>query len=143
MVCSGYTFSTGKPRMRISRTNFTLPSGTTSLLNGGSIGLQSNCTVTAGVFIATIAGVYFCSCKLRLPDNNTQSPEIQWYRRSSSGQQSSYEDFEAWIPAGIDGRRAGTNSTMISLGIGDGVLPRNDLQTMGSCTATFEMFIIQ
>ena len=114
IVCSGYTFSSAKPRMRICRSNFTIPSGTTSLLNGGSVGLQSNCTATAGVFIATIAGIYACSCKLRLPDNNNQSPKIQWYRRAGSGQQSAYEDYEGWIPAGVSGRRAGMSSTIIS-----------------------------
>ena len=41
MNCTGYSFSSGKPRMRIVRDNITLPSGTTSLLNGGSVGLQS------------------------------------------------------------------------------------------------------
>jgi hypothetical protein len=143
MNCTGYSFSSGKPRMRITRSNFTIPSGTTSLLNGGSVGLQSNCTVTAGVFIATIAGIYACSCKLRLPDNNNQSPEIQWYRRAGSGQQSSYEDFEMWIPNGVNGRRAGMSHTIISLGVGDGVLPRNDLETMAGCTATFDVFMIQ
>ena len=143
MVCSGYTFASAKPRMRISRSNFTLPSGTISLLNGGSVGLQSKCTVSSGIFIATITGIYACSRKLRLPDNNNQSPEIQWYRSASNGQQSAYEDYEGWIPAGVSGRRAGTSSTMISLGVGDGVLPRNDLQTMAGCTATFEVFMIQ
>jgi hypothetical protein len=143
MICGGYSFSSGKPRMRISRSNFTIPSGTTSLLNGGSVGLQSNCTVTSGIFIATIVGVYACSCKLRLPDSNNQSPEIQWYRRAGSGQQTTYEDFEMWIPNGVSGRRAGMSSIIISLGIGDGVLPRNDLQTMAGCTATFEVFMIQ
>jgi hypothetical protein len=143
MICDGYSVSSAKPRMRITRSNFTIPSGTTSLLNGGSVGLQSNCTVTAGVFIATIAGIYACSCKLRLPDNNNQSPEIQWYKRAGSGQQSSYEDFEGWIPAGVNGRRAGMSHTIISLGVGDGVLPRNDLETMAGCTATFDVFMIQ
>jgi hypothetical protein len=106
IVCTGYSFSSAKPRMRISRSNFTIPSGTTSLLNGGSVGLQSNCTVTAGIFIATIAGKYACSCKLRLPDNNNQSPEIQWYRRAGSGQQSAYEDLKDGFLLGsvVDGR---------------------------------------
>jgi hypothetical protein len=143
MSCDGYMKADDKPRMRITRSNFTIPSGTTSLLNGGSVGLQSNCTVTAGVFIATIAGIYACSCKLRLPDNNGQAPEIQWYRRAGSGQQSNYEDFEMWIPQGVSGRRAGMSHTIISLGVGDGVLPRNDLETMAGCTATFDVFMIQ
>jgi hypothetical protein len=114
-----------------------------SLLNNGNVTLQSNCTVTAGVLIATIPVIYAVSCKLRLPDGNTQSPEIQWYRRSSTGVQTSYEDFEMWIPAGVSGRRAGMSSVMVSLGMGDGILPRNDLQTMAGCTATFEGFLIQ
>jgi hypothetical protein len=143
MSCDGYMKADEKPRMRITRSNFTIPSGTTSLLNGGSVGLQSNCTVTAGVFIATIEGIYACSCKLRLPDNNNQAPEIQWYRRAGSGQQSKYEDFEMWIPQGVSGRRAGMSSIIISLLVGSGVLPRNDLETMAGCTATFEVFMIQ
>ena len=143
ILCDGYTFSPGKPRARIKRSNFTIPSGTTSLLNGGAVTLQSNCTVSAGIFIATIQGIYYCFCKLRLPDNNSQAPEIQWYRRAGSGQQSSYEDFEMWIPNGVSGRRAGMSAVLISLGIGDGVLPRNDLETMAGCTATFEVFMIQ
>ena len=48
-----------------------------------------------------------------------------------------------WIPAGVSGRRAGMSHTIISLGIGDGVLPRNDLNTMAGCYATFDVFIIQ
>jgi len=141
--CDGYMKADDKPRMRIVRDNFTLPSGTTSLLNGGSVGLRQNCTVTAGIFIATIAGIYACSCKLRLPDNNNQAPEIQWYRRAGSGQQSSYENFEMWIPNGVAGRRAGMSHTIIDLNVGDGILPRNDLQTMGGCFATFDVFMIQ
>jgi uncharacterized protein YjbI with pentapeptide repeats len=141
--CDGYMKADDKPRMRIVRDNFTLPSGTTSLLNGGTVGLQQNCTVSAGIFIATIAGIYACSCKLRLPDSNGQSPEIQWYRRAGSGQQSAYENFEMWIPAGVSGRRAGMTHTIIDLNVGDGVLPRNDLNTMAGCFATFDVFLIQ
>jgi len=37
--------------MRIERNTFTLPSGTTSLLNGGTVSLQSNCTVTSGILL--------------------------------------------------------------------------------------------
>jgi hypothetical protein len=143
ITTSSYTFSTAKPRFRIHRSNFTIPSGTTSLLNGGNISFQSNVTLSAGIFISQIAGVYCVTCKLRLPDNNSQAPEIQWYRRAGSGQQSSYEDFEGWIPAGVSGRRAGMSQCLINMGVGDGVLPRNDLQTMAGCTATFEGFLVQ
>jgi len=83
------------------------------------------------------------TCKLRLPDGNSQAPEIQWYRRAGTGQQSSYEDYEGWIPAGVSGRRAGMSQCLINMGAGDGVLPRNDLQTMAGCTATFEGFLVQ
>jgi len=58
-----YTFSSGKPRFRMFRDNFTLPSGTTSLLNGGTIDFQSNVTLSNGVFIANITGVYCATCK--------------------------------------------------------------------------------
>jgi hypothetical protein len=135
--------SAGKPRVRIVRNNFTLPSGTTSLLNGGSNTYQSNCTVTAGVFIATVSGIYACACKLRLPDNNTQSPEIQWYKRNSNGTQISHESLEMWMPAGVSGRRSGMTHTLISLGVGEGILPRNDLNTMAGCYASFDVFMIQ
>jgi len=140
ITTSSYTFSTAKPRFIIHRSNFTIPSGTTSLLNGGTVSFQSNVTLSAGIFISQIAGVYCVTCKLRLPDSNNQAPEIQWYRRAGSGQQSSYEDFEGWIPAGVSGRRAGMSQCLINMGVGDGVLPRNDLQTMAGCTATFEGF---
>jgi hypothetical protein len=143
IICDGYMKADDKPRMRIVRDNFTLPSGTTSLLNGGSVSLQSNCTVSSGVFIATIAGIYACSCKLRLPDNNGQAPEIQWYTRASNGSQGKYENFEMWIPNGVSGRRSGMSHTIISLGVGGGILPRNDLNTMGGCFATFDVFMIQ
>jgi hypothetical protein len=63
-----YTFSSGKPRFRIIRDNFTLPSETTSLLNGGTIDFQNNVTLTSGIFIANITGVYCVTCKLRMPD---------------------------------------------------------------------------
>jgi hypothetical protein len=143
ITCSGYMKADDKPRMRIERNQFTLPSGTTSLLNGGTVSLQSNCTVSSGIFIATISGIYACSCKLRLPDSNTQSPEIQWYRRASNGSQTRYEDFEMWIPAGVSNRRAGMTHTLIELSVGEGILPRNDLNTMGGCYATFDVFMIQ
>jgi len=143
ITCSGYMKANNKPRMRIERNTFTLPSGTTSLLNGGTVSLQSNCTVTSGIFIATISGIYACSCKLRLPDDNLQSPEIQWYRRASNGTQTQYEYFEMWIPQGEDGRRAGMSHTLIELSVGQGILPRNDLNTMGGCVATFDVFMIQ
>jgi len=143
ITCEGYMKADDKPRMRIERNGFTLPSGTTSLLNGGSVSLQSNCTVSSGIFIATISGIYACSCKLRLPDDNNQSPEIQWYRRASNGSQTKYENFEMWIPQGVDGRRAGMSHTLIELSAGEGILPRNDLNTMGGCVATFDVFMIQ
>ena len=143
ITCEGYMKADDKPRMRIERNGFTLPSGTTSLLNGGSVTLQSNCTVSSGIFIATISGIYACSCKLRLPDNNTQSPEIQWYRRASNGTQTKYEYFEMWIPQGVSGRRSGMSHTLIDLSVGQGILPRNDLNTMGNCVATFDVFMIQ
>jgi hypothetical protein len=140
--CEGYVKGNDKPRMRIVRDNFTLPSGTTSLLNGGTVSLRENCTVTAGVFIATIPGVYACSCKVRLPDSNLQSPEIQWYRRASNGTQTAYENLETWIPAGVSGRRSGMSHTIIDLTVGNGILPRNDLETMAGCFATFDVFMI-
>ena len=112
-------------------------------MNGGTISFQSNVTLSAGIFISQIAGVYCVTCKLRLPDSNSQAPEIQWYRRAGSGQQSSYEDYEGWIPAGVSGRRAGMSQCLINMGVGDGVLPRNDLETMAGCTATFEGFLVQ
>ena len=46
-----YTFSSGKPRFRILRHNFTLPSGTTSLLNGGLVDFQNNVTLSSGIFL--------------------------------------------------------------------------------------------
>jgi len=133
--------------MRIVRNGFTLPSGTTSLLNGGSVSLQSNCIVSSGIFIATISGIYACSCKLRLPDNTNQTPEIEWYRRASNGSQTKYEYFEMWIPAGVtssgNNRRAGMSHTLIELSVGQGVLPRNDGDTISDCNATFDVFMIQ
>jgi hypothetical protein len=138
-----YTFSSGKPRFRILRHDFTLPSGTTSLLNGGTIDFQSNVTLSSGIFIATIAGVYCCICKLRLPDSNGQSPEIQWYKRLSNGAQGYHEQLEMWIPAGVSGRRAGMSTCLINLNVGEGILPRNDLNTVGGCSATFEGFLVQ
>jgi hypothetical protein len=138
-----YTFSSGKPRFRILRNNFTLPSGTTSLLNGGLVDFQNNVTLSSGIFIATIAGVYCCICKLRLPDSNGDSPEIQWYKRLSNGAQGYHEQFEMWIPAGVSGRRAGMSTCLINLNVGEGILPRNDLNTMGGCSATFEGFLVQ
>jgi len=143
ITCGGYMKATNKPRMRIIRDNFTLGSGTTSLLNDGTVSLKSNCTVSSGIFIATISGIYACSCKLRLPDNNGQTPEIQWYRRASNGTQTSYEQFEMWIPAGVSGRRAGMTHTLIDLSVGQGVLPRNDGEPMSGCHATFDVFMIQ
>ena len=113
------------------------------MLNGGTVSLQSNCTVTSGIFIATIAGIYACSCKVRLPDNSTNSSTIQWYRIAINGSQSAYENFEMWMPYGVSGRRANMSHTIISLAVGEGILPRNDLQTMAGCVATFDVFMIQ
>ena len=141
--CDGYMKADDKPRMRIVRDNFTLPSGTTSLLNGGSVGLRQNCTVSAGVFIATIAGIYACSCKVRLPDDSTNSSTIQWYRIAINGSQSTYEEFSMWMPYGVSGRRANMSHTIIDLAVGEGVLPRNFGNTIAGCTATFDVFMIQ
>ena len=140
-----YTFSSGKPRFRVIRSNFTLPSGTTSLLNSGTIDFQSNVTISSGIFIANISGVYCVTCKLRLPDKNTQEPEIQWYLRDKTGSQVPHEDFEMWIPAGAgsNARRAGMSTCLVNLSGGYGILPRNDLSTMAGCTATFEGFLVQ
>jgi len=140
--CEGYMKDNDKPRMRIDRFNFTLPSGTSSLLNGGSVTLQSNCTVTSGIFIATIAGIYACSCKLKLPNNSGNSSAIEWFRRAIDGSQSTYEDFLMWVPAGVNGRRMVMSHTIIDLNVGDGVLPRNVGDTVSDCTATFDVFMI-
>ena len=138
-----YSFSAAKPRFRIYRNNFTLWSGTTYLFNGGTIQFQSNITLSSGIFIATIAGVYCVTCKLRLPDNNTQAPEINWYKRDIFGNQATYDAVEMWMPAGISRRRAGMSQCLISLVVSEGILPRNDLETMAGCTATFEGFLVQ
>ena len=113
------------------------------MLNGGLVDFQNNVTLSSGIFIATIAGVYCCICKLRLPDSNGDSPEIQWYKRLSNGAQGYHEQFEMWIPAGVSGRRAGMSTCLINLNVGEGILPRNDLNTVGGCSATFEGFLVQ
>jgi hypothetical protein len=48
-----------------------------------------------------------------------------------------------WMPAGISRRRAGMSQCLISLVVSEGILPRNDLETMAGCTATFEGFLVQ
>jgi hypothetical protein len=138
-----YTFSSAKPRLRILRNDFTLPSVLTSLLKGGSIDFQSNVTLSSGILIATIAGVYCVTCKLRMPDLSSQSPEIQWYVRASNGSQTQHKAMEMWIPGGISGRRAGMSTYLVNIPVGSGILPRNDLATMAGCTATFEGFMVQ
>jgi hypothetical protein len=138
-----YTFSSGKPRFRMFRDNFTLPSGSTSLLNGGNIDFQSNVTLLNGVFIANIAGVYCVTCKLRMPDLSNQSVEIQWYIQAKGGVQVAHEGMEMWIPGGISGRRAGMSMCLVNLPGGAGILPRNDSVTLAGCTATFEGFLVQ
>jgi hypothetical protein len=138
-----YTFSSGKPRFRIYRNNFTLPSGTTSLLNGGTVDFKSNVTLSSGIFIATIAGVYCVTCKLRMPDLSNQSVEIQWYVRASNGNQVAHEGMEMWIPGGISGKRAGMSTCLVNLSVGSGILPRNDNVTLAGCTAIFEGFLVQ
>jgi hypothetical protein len=47
-----------------------------------------------------------------------------------------------WMPAGIGGRRAGISRCLISLVVNEGILPRNDSETMAGCTATFEVFLV-
>ena len=138
-----YTFSSGKPRFRMFRNDFTLSSGTTSLLNGGTIDFQSNVTLSSGIFIATIAGVYCVTCKLRMPDLSNQSIEIQWYVRASNGNQVAHEGMEMWIPGGISGRRAGMSTCLVNLSVGSDILPRNDSVILAGCTATFEGFLVQ
>ena len=125
------------------RNDFTLPSGTTSLLNGGTIDFQSNVTLSNGVFIANITGVYCVTCKLRMPDLSNQSVEIQWYIQSKGGVQVAHEGMEMWIPGGISGRRAGMSTCLVNLSGGAGILPRNDSVTLAGCTATFEGFLVQ
>jgi len=53
------------------------------------------------------------------------------------------KNFEVWIPQGVDGRRSGMSHTLIELSVGQGILPRNDYDTMGDCDATFDVFMIQ
>jgi hypothetical protein len=138
-----YTFSSGKPRFRMFRNTYTLPSGTTSLLNGGTIDFQSNVTLSNGVFIANIAGVYCVTCKLRLPDLSNKSIEMQWYIVSKGWVQVAHEGIEMWIPGGISGRRAGMSTCLVNLPGGAGILPRNDFEPLDRCTATFEGFLVQ
>jgi len=114
-----------------------------SLLNSGTIVFQSNVTLSTGIFIATIAGVYCVTCKLRLPGNNTQTPEIQWYLRATNGFHTVYENLEMFLPAGVSGRRAGMSQCLVTLSVGQGILPGNDLPTVAGCTATFEGFLVQ
>jgi hypothetical protein len=138
-----YTFSSGKPCFRITRSNFTLPTGNTSLLNGGTVTFQNNVTLSSGIFIATIAGVYCVTVKVRLPDDNSGAVEIQWNQMATNGTQTQYELVEMWIPGGNQGRRAGMSQTIINLAVGQGVLPINGANTMAGCTATFEGFLVQ
>jgi hypothetical protein len=93
------------------------------LLNGGTINFQSNVILSIDIFIATIAGVYYVTCKFRLPDSNGGSPEKQWYQRRSNGAQGYHEQVEMWIPAGVSGRRAGMSTCLIKLSVRDGILP--------------------
>jgi hypothetical protein len=146
ITISGYLLQSSKPRFRIYRNTFTIPTGATSLLNGGTIQFQNNVTLTNGVFIANVAGVYCVTCKLRLPDNNNQTPEIQWYLRSTGGVQTIYEAFEMWICAGAGVsylRRAGMSQCLVTLSVGQGILPRNDWDVISNCLATFEGFLVQ
>jgi hypothetical protein len=77
------------------------------LLASGTTAIQNNANILHGRFLAMVAGVYFATCKLRLPDGNTHSPEIQWYFRDNiTNLQTPHENFEMWIPSGISGRRA-------------------------------------
>jgi hypothetical protein len=138
-----YTFSSGKPRFRIIRDTFTLSSGTTSLLNGCTVDFQSYVTLSSGIFIANITGVYCVTCKLRIPDLSNPSVEIQWYIRSKTGTQIAHEAMEMWIPGGISGRRAGMSTCLVNLSGGAGILPRNDGVTLKGCVATFEGFLAQ
>jgi hypothetical protein len=138
-----YTFSSGKPRFRIYRNNFTLPSGTTSLLNSVTIDFQSNVTLSSGIFIATIAGVYCVTVKLRLTDNINASVKIQWNVRATNGTQTQHDAVEIWVPGGNNGRRSCMSQTLINLAVGHGVLPINGRNTMAGCVATFEGFLVQ
>ena len=132
-----------KTRFKINRDNFTLPSGAVSFLNSGTIVFQSIVTLSTGIFIATIAGVYCVTCKLRLLDRNTKTPEIQWYLRATNGFHTVYENLKMLLPAGVRGRRAGMNQCLVTLSIGQGVLPRNDLPTVAGCAVTFEGVLVQ
>jgi hypothetical protein len=138
-----YTFSTKKTCFRITRSNFTLPVGNNSLLTNGTVTFQNNVTLSSGIFIATVAGVYCVTVKVRLPDNNSASVEIQWNQRATNGTQTQYEAVEMWIPAGNNGRRVGMSQTLINLAVGQGVLPMNGGNSLDNCYATFEGFLIQ
>ena len=117
--------------------------GNNSLLVNGTITFQNNVTLSSGIFIATIAGVYCVTVKLRLPDNFNASVEIQWNQRASNGTQTQYDVVEMWVPAANRGRRAGMSQTLINLAVGQGVLPMNGGNSLDNCTATFEGFLIQ
>jgi hypothetical protein len=117
--------------------------GNNSLLVNGTVTFQTNVTLSSGIFIATIAGVYCVTVKVRLPDNNSASVEIQWNQRATNGTQTQYEAVEMWIPAGNNERCVGMSQTLINLAVGQGVLPMNRGNSLDNCYATFEGFLIQ
>jgi hypothetical protein len=144
ITAPSYTISSGKPRFIIYHGNFTLPSGVTFLLASGTIAFQCKVNILNGRFLAMVAGIYCATCKLRLPDNNTQSPEIRWYfRDNATNFQTLYENFEMWAPSGIGDRRSCMSQYLNYLAVGHGILIRNDLGTISGCTATFEVFLVQ
>ena len=96
-----------------------------------------------GIYFAPVKGVYHFSCKSRLPDNDTNTYEIQWYIKRNGSHSSPYSEvphttYEMWAsPADASGRRSMMSSSMVKLDVDEGFFPRNDGTTVTCSRVTF------
>ena len=111
------------------------PAGSASFNGFRSSGGPTN---DQGTYFAPVSGIYHVSCKVRLPDANTDQQEIQWYIKRTNGNEDMWESFEMWIsPADAGGRRATMSSAIVKLVKDEGIFPRADGATVTLSRATF------
>ena len=98
-----------------------------------------NSGINKGMYFAPISGYYYFVAKIRINDNITSdSVEIEWYKKNTSGAESDVTSFEMWMPSGDPGGRRNTMSSIhVYLSQGEAIIPRNDGNTSGVSSATF------
>jgi hypothetical protein len=131
--CNGFVIEDNKPRFRVFTYDTTFQATKALLFNATETvdfninGIYHETGTLSGIYEATVSGTYWVYCKVRLPDSETRICEIQWYKKEIDNSFTAYENFEMWIGAAQDKRRASSSACLIELQAGEGIFPRTDL----------------